>query len=1123
MDDERAVERRIVTVLFADLVGFTSLSERLDPEDVASVQDAYFATVREVIGRYGGTLEKFIGDAAMAVFGAPVARDDDAERAVRAGLALTGAIEQVAAQVGLEESDLRLRVGVNTGEVVHAEAGPDAGRVTGDTVNTTARFQTAAAPGQVLVGETTALSVADAIELEDTGRLDLKGKAEPVRAWAAVGVLPSRSRDQAMGGLRAPMLGRDRELAWLQEGFRRAGAGRSERRLVVAPPGVGKSRLLSEFGSACEAAGAPVWRVRLRPDVVSPFEPVAQLLAAALAGAGLTTGAASSEEAGELVRSRMAEAGATPARATVVAEETLAVIRPTTGEQAAADREARFASWLEALDALAGRVSAVWLFEDVHWAGGDLLAFLDGASGPDGESARLVVCTSRPSLLERHPAWCAQNEDAGRFLLDLPPLSPVGATDLVTHLVGEALPASLVEAIAERSDGNPLFIEELLRTWISVGTLAPAGGTWRLTADAAEVPLPPTVQAIYAAQIDDLPSGARRVARRASVAGRRFPIAALAPLGIEDGRAAIEPLRTRALVTGPLSDPTAGPSYAYRHALLRDAGYATLARAERARLHARLARWLEGAAGDRAADLAEQIARHYAAAVESAPALAREVDQGLNKDEAVRLAASWFERAGQAALGVAAHDAARTLFRRALDLTPEPSRLDRARRWERLGDATAFAADMDEGGRALRQAVDLYRDEMTDAAISVEARATARTGYARALSSLGMVWNQQLRFEDASALADEGLRTIGEAPDLETARLLYLRAWSAFMFAIPPGIREDLERVLSLARQHGDSALELEATHQLYHLLVEEGRVGLEEMLQHDREVIHLARDLGNWQRVVHTTWMQGLNQSEERAEEAWPLFDDATEIAEAHGLSEELAWIDYARAEAGLVAGNWGRAWEASRRGIDLAERHAYHRAEVRTWFVLTPMALARARHDVLEHADRWFAEHQSIFPPSPYGKFMHGAVDLRLTASGLRSRTGPVLDDVIAVWDETQGWGAVWDAAETIADAWLHRGELDWVRAWLDAMARWHDHPLTTDLGRGSHGLIAARLHLAEGRSEEARTTARGALDAFRRCRAPWWVWKAIRVLEAADAAAPLERKEARRIEAQLGIVAG
>ncbi len=1125
-----ALERKIVSVLFADLVGFTTLSERLDPEDVATVQDAYFSAVRETIGRYGGRLEKFIGDAAMAVFGSPRTRDDDAERAVRAGLALTNAVQQLSARVWLEEGELRLRVGVNTGEVVHAESGPDEGRVTGDVVNTSARFQTAAPAGGVLIGETTALAVADSIELEPAGPLDLKGKAEPVRAWHAVGVLPHRSREQAMGQLRAPTIGRDEEVALLDQALVRVRSHRSQRFVIVALPGVGKTRLVDEFTRRSTEArperGAE-WRARLRPDVVAPYQPIAQLALAALAGAGLDFREGIPGRAGELLGERLREAGVAEGRAAVVTEQMLAVIAPPSEEAAPSielvgDREALFLAWIEALDALAGDAVQLWLVEDVHWAGGDVLAFLDLAGRTASPAGRLVLATTRPSLLDRSPSWCEPDPENGVSALHLQPLSAGRTGLLIRALVGDALSRELEERLVERSDGNPLFVEELLRTWISVGTLAQVGSVWRLVAAPSDVPLPATVQAIYAGQLDDLPPAPRQVARRASVAGRRFPVGALDPLGVPDSGEAVETLVRRALLGSVPPDPLLGPAYAYRHALLRDASYASLARAERSRLHARLARWLGEAAGARHDEVAELIATHYASALESAPALAKEVDQGLSREEARILAAGWFERAAEAALSVAAHDAARMLFRRALDLTTENEHLDLGRRWERLGDATAFAADMDEGGKALEHAAEFYRRAMEDDSLSADAKRTARAGYARALAALGMVWNQQLRFEEGSGLAEDGLRVIGEGDDVETARLLYLRAWSTMMFALKPEeVRRDLERAVALARAHGERALELEISHSLYNLLVEVGEIGLDRMLEHDREAIRLARDLGNWQRVVHTMRVDAAMLIEDRVDEAWPLLDEAAKVAEAHGLREQTAWIDSARAEAGFVSGDWDRAWEVGLRTIEVAERNAYHRAAVRTWFVLVAIAHARDRRDVLEHADRWFREHESIFPPSPYGKFMHGAVYLHLTAAGLTAAEAPALDDVLGVWDETQAFGSTWDAAETITLAWLSHGDVEAVRTFLEAMSRWHTHPLTTPLARGTHSLIEANLRLAEGNTDAAVSAAGRAADAFRRCPAPWWISKAIRVLEAAGGASADLIMEADEIERALGIV--
>ena len=450
------MERRIITVLFADLVGFTPLSERLDAEDVATIQDAYFSMTRETIERYGGIVEKFIGDAVMAVFGIPRARDDDAERAVRAGLALIGGIEQLGARLGLEEGELQLRVGVNSGEVVHAIDADAVGRVTGDTVNTAARLQSAAQPGAVLLGELTTLSVAEAIETGPVVRTDLKGKADAVRSAEAIGPRPRPSRDEALGGLRAPMLGREDEMDRLRAAIDAARQGVAASRVVVlAPPGVGKSRLLNELAAGTDAA---VLRGRVRPQATAPFETVAQLI--------------SSAARQDLVEA-LADAGVPPARAAVIEREVSGLVEGTaqpaiSAGDLAAEREARFDAWVTAIDALSPGVEA-WLVEDVHWAGGDLLAFLDHAGRAATRHGRVVIATARPSLLEADPAWCAVDR------LDLAPLPPADAASLIEALVGTEMPATLVEAIVERSDGTPLFIEELLRTWASVGTLVPEG------------------------------------------------------------------------------------------------------------------------------------------------------------------------------------------------------------------------------------------------------------------------------------------------------------------------------------------------------------------------------------------------------------------------------------------------------------------------------------------------------------------------------------------------------------------------------------------------------------------------------------------------------------------------
>lgn len=1059
-----AVERRIVSVLFADLVGFTPLSERLDAEDVAAIQDAYFAAVRETIGRYGGVLEKFIGDAAMAVFGVPAGRDDDAERAVRAGLALIGAVEQLGARMGLEPGELQLRVGVNSGEVVHAVSGPDAGRVTGDTVNTAARLQAAAGPGSVLIGELTALATAEAIETRAVAPVELKGKAQPVRAAEAVAPRAHPSREEALGGLRAPMLGRDAELARLRDALERVATDRSAHRmLVVAPPGVGKSRLLAELG-ATVVGEATVLRGRVRPQATAPFETVAQLIAA--------TGRR------DELAAALAEAGVSGSRAMVVEDEVARLLDGATHQDLAAadlgaEREARFDAWLTALDALAPGPEC-WLVEDVHWAGGDLLAFLDAAGRAPTRHGRLLVATARPSLLEAAPAWT----DLGARL-DLVPLPAAEAEALVAALVGVELPRELVDAIVDRSDGTPLFIEELLRTWASVGTLVRDGDAWRLAVDPDAVTLPATVQAIYAAQLDDLPADARLVARRGSVAGRRVPVDALDALHARSDEGLLR-LRRRALLAGPVHDPVIGEAYAYRHALLRDAGYASLARAERAGLHVAMAGWLVAVAGERADVVAEAVAEHYALALESRPALAT---GGLPApDELATQAAAWYERAAETAVRLAAHEAGVRLLQRSIDHTDPASNLDLARRRRRLGEVLAASADLDAAIAQLEASLATGGNDPSSLSASAY--------------SLGRAYMQQIRFDEAERLTADALGRLADAPERFRAQLHALHAWSVSAQGRSDGVLEEVAAARGIADRTADALVGLAVLDHTSAARDEVGAATEEDWAELERR----ARELGAWHHAVAAARVRAVYRAMVDPVGALPVLAEVAELARAHGQLEQAGWCDYTRGEVLWVLGHWDDALDLGTAVVDQAERNAYERLAFRTYVVLLPMAAPRRDATLAARYDAWLEMAGTHRPtvPSPYARILRAAIAIWQAQARGAAPDPPAADLIDAVIPMSNAHFVA--AVETLVRAWLDAGATDPAAAAADRVASDAAADDATPLMRASAALIDAWLN----RGEPA-----AAVAAARAASAPWWEARALRAAGDVDAAAEIEAR--------------
>ena len=597
----------------------------------------------------------------------------------------------------------------------------------------------------------------------------------------------------------------------------------AERIVIVAPPGVGKSRLLTELAAAVRPT-AVVRVARVRPQATAPYETVAQLFAGVDA---------------DLLPAAAADAGVSPERAAVIGEEVGRLAMPPvqpTGQSGdlAAEREARFDAWSTALDAISDRPE-LWLVEDVHWAGGDLLAFLDHAGRVKMRHGRLVVATARPSLLESASDW----SDTDR--IDLGPLPTGDAEALVVALIGDALPEALLSKVVERSDGTPLFIEELIRTWASVGVLVHDETGWTLAAPPEAVPLPPTVQAIYAAQLDDLPADARAVARHGAVAGRRIPVDALEPLGI-GARDGLDVLHRRAFVAGPLADPITGEAFAYRHALLRDAGYASLARAERdppppgdgrvARVRGGRARQHRGRGGGRAL---RQRSRVTIGDGQCVPAAARRA--GVRGRQLVRACRRRRPR-----------PQLRTTRRRVSSHARSPSptrrqRLDLARRRLRLGDVLVASADMESGVGEMEAALELSRDDPE----ALEAAAYA----------LGRAYMQQIRFEEADALAGSTLDLLAGRPPAALARLQALRAWAISAQGRAGGVVTLANGAWDAARASGDAALEVDVLLHRVAALDEVGEGSDEAWVQlHER-----ALAVGRWQEAIIAGRMRAVRE----------------------------------------------------------------------------------------------------------------------------------------------------------------------------------------------------------------------------------------------------------------------
>jgi class 3 adenylate cyclase len=874
----RQEDRRRVSVLFMDMVEFTSYAESADPEQVRSIQNEYFTTVRKVIRQYGGILEKYIGDAVMAIFGAPVATENDQIGCVRAALELQRVLPR---QSRILAAGLRFRVGIATGEaLVDVTGARDGGQafVAGDVVNSAARLQTLAAPGAVFICESTYAATRTDIEYVEQDPVVLRGRSRPSRVWLAVA--PRRARADELATEPVPMVDREHERGLLINALHRTVRTRVPQLVTLfGAAGIGKSRLLRELARhAATIADPPVcWRVGHCP----PFgENVtyAALADIVKAQAGILD---SDDEATAQVRLKATLTELTGDEDAVRLAGALGPLvglpgsglSPTETEQA----------WRRFLLAMAQRQPTVVVFEDMHWADEPMLRFVEML----GASARglplLVLCTARPELRERHPSWTSTI--TGTVSISLPPLRDSDISTMYSLMFGKT--AVTPDPLVELADGNPLYAQEFVRMLLEGGMLRPVGPQWTIEIGQAS-PMPDNVQAVIANRLDLLDAGDRAVLQAAAVVGRQFWPGAVAaamrqPADVVEW--ALRRLEQRDLIQEqPMSTMAGQVEYRFRHILVRDVCYQRLPRAERVARHQRTAEWLETVAEGRQGDLVEVLANHRWAAHEIARALDTDpVPQAPAAREAMY-------RAAQRAYALHALDTAAEWVNRARGLNlPEDLTL------ELFAAELAFYRDGD------KFLADGGADRLTTLAERLDA-VDDRAGAAHAWTLLGTAaWTRADR-PATLAYLDRAVRLFDGLPDtsekacalLELARVRMFNCENEPAIVAAEAAAEMADR-LGQVEIHANARVTLATAR--FMAGEPDGLDQLTEVAEHCRR-----HQLGTRRRAIHNLAWAVLEEGDIEACSA--LMDErkSLELAGEHGLATSFA----EEAQRGYFSGDW-------------------------------------------------------------------------------------------------------------------------------------------------------------------------------------------------------------------------
>jgi class 3 adenylate cyclase/tetratricopeptide (TPR) repeat protein len=888
-------ERKLVTVLFSDLVGFTERSDRADPEDVKAMLRVFHARLKEEIEHYGGTVDKFIGDAVLGVFGAPVGHEDDAERAIFAALRIQEAMEELNQErPGLP---LAARIGITSGEaVVSFGSGPQIGEsVTGDVVNTASRLQNVAPAGGIVVGEPTYRAAAHQFVFEELDQVQVKGKAGRLRIWR-----PLRSRSRI--GLdvrerpRTVFVGRENEAARLRALYRTAVPGGAEGSLqlvtIVGEPGVGKTRLVQEFAVFVEELPDLVrWRVgRSLPfgegvsfwalgDIVKGEAGILDSDAPEVTEAKLATALSSvvdDEEERDWIRTRLAPLLGIPEAG------------------AAVSREEQFTAWRRFLEAMAEENPLVLIFEDLHWAGDPMLDFIeDFASRGDGRI--LVLCTARPELYARRETWCAGLRNADT--IQLGPLSDSETAILLSALLDRAvLPVETQAMLLERSGGNPLYAEEFVQMLADRGVIdRRSGGRAYGTAADVTIPVPESLQALIGARLDALPASDKALIHDAAVIGKVFwsgALASLTGIGEEEIVDQLDAIARRELVRPSRSSSVEGQAeYTFWHGLVRDVAYGQIPRASRGAKHLAVAEWLESTSGDRVSDVAEELAHHYEEALD----LARSAGTGHTPAQLERLtteSARYLLLAGERTLRFDAVKAD-IYHHRALRLLPPESDL-RPRALRHAADTASILGRFEESEQWFAEAIEGFR-----AVGDVRGAGEAMGMLARAKSKRGDAAGARPLYDEAIDL----LEALPPGPEL--VRVVNRKAGQLLLAGDYGGCRDWADRALTLARELGLDDETVRALQERGASRCELGdeTAGFEDL----REALRLGLAGGMGEEVALTygnlAYQQWFREGPATALETWREMES---YSERRAYTTHEMWAKTGRLETMFDLGEW-------------------------------------------------------------------------------------------------------------------------------------------------------------------------------------------------------------------------